>query len=113
MDWAALVLTLPFVAVLLYSGAWADRRYRRFDKLPGHFDFHGKATRMTPRRTMAWLLPVIFSLSLIAVALIAALAPPEMRNGEAWPGVLVGGAALVAGQAFVLWLTERWARRQG
>ena len=111
-EWLPLLATVPFVAVLLASGRWANRRYARFDELPGHYDIRGRATTMAPRRVMAWMLPVLFSIVLVAIAIFTALVPPEYRNGDPLIGILVGGLGLLAGHALVLWLTERWANRQ-
>ena len=69
--------TVPFVAVLLASGRWANRRYARFDELPGHYDIRGEATRMAPRAQMAWLMPVVSSIVLVAIA----IAPPSYSVG--------------------------------
>ena len=110
--WLPLAATLPFVAVLLGSGAWASRRYVGFDQLPSHFGITGKADSFAPRRVMSWLLPVLFSLAIVAIGTLSILIPPEMRNGDPVVGTLVGGVSLVGAQIFVLGLTERWARKQ-
>ena len=112
MDFTPLFVFLPFVAILLASGVWASRRFARFEELPGHFDFRGRMTRMAPRRTMVWMLPVLFSVVLVVLALMPQGVPPEHRNGDPVVAVAVGGITLVAAQCFVLWLTDRWARRQ-
>lgn len=112
MDLTPLFVSLPFVAILLASGVWASRRFARFDKLPGHFDFRGRVTRMAPRRTMVWMLPVLFSALLVFLALVMQGIPPELRNGSPVTAALIGGITLVAAQFFVLWLTDRWAGRQ-
>lgn len=67
---------------------------------------------MTPRRIMAWLLPGILSLMLLAIVLLAIFVPPEMQNGDPLHGVLIAGGAFILAQALILWLTERWARTQ-
>ena len=113
MDLAPLLISLPFVGVLLASGAWASRRFARFEQLPGHFDFRGRATRMAPRRVMVWMLPILFSAMLVFITLLTEMVPPEYRNGDPLVGALIGGVSLVGAQALVLWLTDRWARRQG
>lgn len=110
--WWSIGATLPFIALLLASGVWANSHFSRFDRLPAHFDASGKATRLAPRRVMAWLLPVLFSVVLTLVTLLAAFVPPQYRNGDPLVGALVGGFALLGAQAFVLWLTARWARTQ-
>lgn len=112
MDLTPLFVSLPFVAILLASGVWASRRFARFDELPGHFDFRGRVTRMAPRRTMVWMLPVLFSALLVFLALVMQGIPPELRNGSPVTAALIGGITLVAAQFFVLWLTDRWAGRQ-
>lgn len=112
MDFTPLFVSLPFVAILLASGVWASRRFARFDELPGHFDFRGRVTRMAPRRTIVWMLPVLFSVLLVFLALVMQGIPPELRNGSPVTAALIGGITLVAAQFFVLWLTDRWAGRQ-
>lgn len=112
MDLTPLFVSLPFVAMLLASGVWASRRFARFDELPGHFDVRGRVTRMAPRRTMVWMLPVLFSVVLVFLALVMQGVPAEQRNGDPVVGVVVAGITLVASQIFVLWLTDCWANRQ-
>ena len=107
-----IVVALPFVGLLLLSGFWASRRYARFEKLPGHYDLAGNPTRMAARRTVVWMLPVIFSVALLAIATFTVGLPREMLNGDPTIGSLVGGIGLLGGQISVLWITERWARRQ-
>ena len=112
MDFTPLFITAPFVGILLASGEWAERRFARFDELPGHFDFRGRASRMTPRRTMVWLLPVTFSIMLVILAILTGL----MAGAEAKPaslgGTFVSIAAVMAGQLLFLILTSRWAAAQ-
>ena len=110
--WAPVAVVLPFVLALTYSGYWAARRYARFDELPGHYGFDGEPTRMAPRRVMVWMLPVIFGCILAMIAALAVILPREVQNGDPVVGALLGGVGLLGGQVFVLWLTERWARKQ-
>ena len=110
--WAPVAVALPFVSALIYSGFWAAKRYSRFDELPGHYGLDGEPTRMAPRRLMVWMLPVLFALSLVIIAGLAVMLPGGARNGNPVVGTLVGGAGLLGGQLFVLWLTDRWARNQ-
>lgn len=110
--WLPLLVSLPFIVTLLYSGLWTSRRYARFNKLPGHYDITGRPTRMAPRRTMVWLLPILFSFSLAVIALLTLVIPKSMQNGDPTIGVIVGGVGLLGGQLFVLRLTEKWARSQ-
>ena len=110
--WLPVAVAMPFAGALLASGIWASRRYARFDQLPGHYDFTGRPTRMTSRRVMVWMLPVLFSVSLIGLALFTAVLPQEMQNGDPSVGLLISGAALLGAQLLVLWLTDRWARTQ-
>ena len=110
--WLPLVVTLPFVALLLLSGAWANRRYARFDEIPGHYDFRGDPTRMSPRGMMVWLMPAVFSFALIVINAASVLSPPEIRKGSPILNALFMGVLLLGAQALLLWLTERWARQQ-
>ncbi len=110
--WLPVVVTLPFVGILLASGVWAHRRFARFEELPGHYDFRGKPTRMAPRSVMVWMLPILFSATLLVIALATSLLPADAQNGDPVAGAIIGGVTVVAAQALVLWLTERWASRQ-
>ena len=110
--WLPVVVALPFVGLLLLSGLWASRRYARFERLPGHYDMAGNPTRMAPRHTTVWMLPIIFSLVLLAIVTFTIVLPREMLNGDPAIGAFVGGVCLSGAQVFVLWITERWALRQ-
>jgi len=100
------------VAVLVASGWWTDRTYRRFDRLPGHYDLAGEATRLDPRRVTAWLIPVVFSLAIAGIALFVVLTPPDRFNSDPSLPLFLTPLILVAGQGFLLALLRRWARRQ-
>ena len=111
-SWSAITLVLPFIAVLLASGAWAARRFAAFEQLPGHFDFKGRASRLTPRNVMVWMLPGLFSVMLSVSAAAMAAIPRAYQNGDPSTGILIAGLSFLAAQGFVLWLTDRWARQQ-
>lgn len=107
---ALLALT---VTILLYSGAWTDRKFRRFDKIPAHYDLRGQATRLTSRRPMAWLIPIMFSVMLMAFAAMLTLIPSEYINGDPKAAFWIILFTLPTAQALILWLLSRWAARQG
>ena len=112
IDWSAMAVAFPFVVLLLGSGIWASRRFARFEELPGHFDFKGRASRMTPRAVMVWMLPAVFSIMLIVVSGAMAAIPKDIQKGEATTGILICAVTFIAVQGLVLWLTDRWARAQ-
>ncbi|MEE4201403.1 hypothetical protein [Erythrobacter sp.] len=101
------------IVLLMLSGFWTDRTYRRFDMLPGHYDIAGRATRMAPRRMMAFLLPVLFSAMMATFVILAGVLPRDMQNGDPETGLWVMIVAFLGAQALVLWLLGRWASRQG
>ena len=107
-----LALTLLTVAILLASGAWTERRFRRFDQLPAHYDFSGKATRYSPRRTMAWLLPVTFSVLMVVIVFAISAIPDKYRDGSTLSATILCSTALLGAQGTMLWLHARWARKQ-
>lgn len=109
-QWLPFVVTLPFAAILLAAGIWAERRYGDFAELPGHYGFGGHVTRMGPRRLITLVMPFLFVLFLVAISLTPLLVPPENQNGSLVPGVIFAGVVMVLSYAFVLWLTERWVR---
>ena len=109
-QWLPFVVTLPFAAILLAAGIWAERRYRDFAELPGHYGLDGKVTRMGSRRTITLAIPILFALFLVVFSLTPLLVPPENQTGDALSGLLFAGVVMVLSYAFVLWLTERWVR---
>ena len=109
----ALICAGSAIVFLIVSGWWTDRTYSRFEHIPGHYDFSGKATRLEPRRQMSWLLPVMFSLTLAFFVVLMELMPRETMNGDPSNGIILIAVVTVASQGLVLWLLARWARRQG
>ncbi|TNE56732.1 MAG: hypothetical protein EP341_04530 [Sphingomonadales bacterium] len=112
LDPAAILCAGLAITMLLYSGYWTDRTYARFERIPGHYDFHGNATRLTPRRQMAWLIPVIFSVILAVFTVLFELIPADMQNGDPSIGLVFSSVVLVSAQGLILWLLSRWARSQ-
>lgn len=110
------IATMAFVAIaivaLLVSGGWTDRTYRRFSELPGHYDFKGRPTRMAPRRVMAWLIPIVFSLMLAVSTVAIAMVPPELQNGSPDAGLVLIVITCLGAQGLILWLLHRWASIQ-
>ena len=110
--WLPLAITAGTVIALVWSGFWANKRFADFDQLPGHFDFAGRATRLSPRRTMVWLLPIMFSVMMVVMSAAPYLVKSEYRNGDPLLGLVITAIALLGAQAFILWLTDRWAKQQ-
>jgi hypothetical protein len=104
------VATVIGMAILLASAMWADGRYRGYDRLPMHFDWRGKADGFGPRKVIVWLVPGIFAVTLAAIAAMLIWVPREMQNGDPSVGIVVATLAMIGGQAFTLWLLERWVR---
>ncbi len=111
-QWLPLLVSLPIIAGLLWSGWWTNERFSNLDELPGHYGLNGEATYMAPRRVMAWALPVLYSIFLLVLALVVLLVPAEHQDGSALPGVVFAGIAFGAAQCLVIWLHGRWARKQ-
>ena len=107
-----LLAALPFAFILVVSGLWAERRYRRFRELPGHYGLGGHVTRMGSRRAITVAIPLLFALFLVVFSLTPLLVPPENQNGSIVPGVIFSGVVMVAAYGLVVWLTERWVSRQ-
>lgn len=110
---ASLVVAALGIMVLLVSGWWTNRAYARFELLPGHYDWRGRVTRMEKRSVMAWLLPVVFSVSLMAMMVMFITLPSEMVNGDPSIGLYLVTVTFLGSQAFVLRLLSRWAKTQG
>ena len=108
----ALTFAALGIVLLLASGWWTERRYRRFDRLPAHYDLTGRATRMDSRRVMAWLLPATFSLFIAAVAALFTALPREMQDGDLSIPLYLLATVLLGAQGLALWLLHRWAARQ-
>lgn len=109
---ASLAVAAVTILLLLLSGWWTNVSYARFDTLPAHYDWRGRATRMERRAVMAWLLPVVFSVTLAALMVMLILLPAEMTNGDPSVGLYVAATSLLGAQALVLWLLSRWAKTQ-
>ena len=107
----ALICAGLTIALLLASGRWTDRAYRQFDVIPAHYDFRGNATRMAPRKQMAWTIPISFSILLAGFVAILWFIPTDMQNGDGSTGLVSMSVILLAAQAFILWLLARWARQ--
>jgi hypothetical protein len=100
------------VIFLLYTGYWTDRRYARFEQFPAHYDFRGRATRLSPRKQMAWAVPIGLSVLLIGLVMLLEVMPAQYINDDPEIAIwsMIIGFPLV--QALVLWLLSRWAARQ-
>lgn len=109
---ASIVFAVIGIAVLLASGWWTDRTYRRFDRLPGHYSLTGEATRLDPRPVTAWLIPVVFSLAIAGIAVFVVLTPPDKFNSDPSLPLFLTPLLLIAVQGFLLALLRRWASRQ-
>jgi len=77
-------------------------RFADFETLPAHYNLAGEPTRFSSRMTMVWLLPVVFSFILLAIALGTAIIPRAMQTGDLIASVLISGAGLMAAQGYVL-----------
>lgn len=105
-------LGVPTILLLFAAGLWTDRRFSRFDELPAHYDFRGRPTRFASRRLMAWLIPITFSVILVAILLTLVATPPELHKGDPLEGLIFSCITMLAAQLFVCWLHERWAQQQ-
>ncbi len=112
IGFGAMVFAALSVITLLWSGWWTDRRYSRFDRIPGHYDFKGRATRLDSRHQMAWLLPVLFSLLIASYGVLFYFVPLQLHNGDPSTGLVLVCLVLLATQGLILWLLARWARSQ-
>ena len=108
-DWLVLGAT---IALLLGSAIWTNRRYARFDKLPGHFDIRGRPTCFFPRAVVAWLLPLVFTITAVVLVFVVMVIPQSETREATLYFVAMNCLILLAAQAFVLCLIERWARSQ-
>jgi len=61
---------------------------------------------------MVWLLPVFFSVMMVAIAIALYFVDPKYRNGDPLLALVICAASFLGSQAFVLRLTSRWADRQ-
>jgi hypothetical protein len=61
---------------------------------------------------MAWLLPVLFSVSIGGYLALFLLVPAELQNGDPSVGMYMVCVVLLAAQGLILWLLARWARSQ-
>ena len=109
---AALFLAVAILA-LLGSIFWAKQRFGHFEQLPQHYGLRGEASYLGSPALVIWQLPLFFAAMLIGIATLFVFVPRELQNGDPTTGMIVACAAMVGAHAFILWLTERWARAQG
>jgi|GEM_PF-1626734 len=109
---AAALICVACVVLCFAAAILADRRYVRFEKLPGLFGITGEVLRLDPRRFTLYLYPVLAG-GILALALVLPVAFGLPTHGNL-VGVFVGlGLAFVCSMALHLWMIERWARGQG
>lgn len=107
---AAVIGIAALAIVLVFSAAWqTDRRYRRFERLPTHFDLRGRADAFGPRHAIVRIVPAILVSTLVSIAAIMVLVPRDMQNGDPVVGILVASVAVLSAQASTMWLLARWA----
>ena len=105
----ALACAAVAITLLLFSGIWAEIRWRRFETLPAHFNASGRPTRYGSRSFVIWLMPLLSSAILLALILGMEHIPPQYINGDASIGVILASGIFVVAHAFVLWMIDRWA----
>tara|TARA_B100000678_G_scaffold89394_1_gene74273 strand:- start:1539 stop:1886 length:348 start_codon:yes stop_codon:yes gene_type:complete len=114
-------MTAEEIAAALFGGAcvlacfvaarWADRRYARFERLPGLFGITGKVARLDPRRVTLFLYPALAA-TILAFGLVLVLASGLPTHGNlkgVFPAI---GLGFMCSMAFHLWMIDRWAQRQ-
>ena len=109
---APLLVTAPFVLILLASAWWAERRYARFDWLPSHFGFSGAANSFVPRRLMTLGLPLTLGTVLTFIAAASIFAPADLHDSSPAASVVISGAGMLFAEGLTLWLVECWVRNQ-
>lgn len=102
----------PIVATsfLIGSALWARARYRTFERLPVHFNWSGQATQLAPRDYVLGIITAVFFASLVLVVVSVVVIPQAQLTGDPGMAVIVSSVAVIAAQAFVLWLIDRWAK---
>mgnify|MGYP006267143571 CR=1 FL=1 len=109
----ALTLAAAAIALLGMSGLWAERRYRRLDRLPAHFDVSGNPTRFAPRPVVIWFTPAVFTGALLTIVTLVTTLPGEQVRGDPDHAVIGASLIMLGAQAFVIRLVDRWARLPG
>jgi len=106
---AAALLGAGCVLLCFIAAAWADRRYSRFERLPGLFGISGKAARLDPRRLALYLHPVL-AVAILGLALFLVLIFGVPTQGSLVAAFIGIGLSFAFSMAFYLWLIERWSR---
>ncbi len=105
----ALICAATAIIMLVLSGLWAEYRFRRFDRLPAHFDWTGRPTRYATRSFVIWLTPAIFAALIITIVFAINFVPKQYVSGDPSIAVMLASAIIVLAHGFVLWMINRWA----
>ena len=108
---ASLFAIACVVATFVMAGS-ADRRWRRFERLPRHFGFDSKATALWPRRRALNFAPITFA-AITLIAIVLSLVLPGQTSGDPATALYWMGLAWVAAMALILFLMARWVRENG
>ncbi len=103
-------------AALLFlglSGLWADRRFADYAKMPLHYGFGLKPTRMGSRAVAIWLPTATMALVLVLNVALVSLLGDGRITGDSDTALTIGSVVIVAAQIFILWLHTRWANQRG
>ena len=109
---AAALFGAGCVLFCFVAAVWADRRYSRFDRLPGLFGITGKVARLDPRDLVLYAYPVL-AVTILVSAIVLAFLSGLPSQGSLTGASLGIGLAFVCSMAWHLWMIERWARAQG
>ena len=106
-----LLIALCVVALLAGGSAWAERRFRKVERLPMQWSLGGSVNWTAPRRLALAFTPTLGALVLGSTAIMTLFGDLPRRGQEVGAPVLaVVGLAFLGAHGLHLWLIERSVR---
>lgn len=106
-----LIITVCVIVLLAGASVWAERRFRKVDRVPMQWSLKGRVNWTAPRRLGLAFTPTLGALVLASTAIIALVGGPP-RHGEdvGVPVLCLIGLAFLGAHGLHLWLIERSVR---
>ena len=104
-----LLIVLAVVLSLVAASIWADRRFRKTERLPMQWSLGGNVNWTAPRRIALAFTPALAAVTLGGVVLLILSSgdPRPSQEGMGPPVLLFLGLMFLAVHALHLWLIDR------
>ena len=102
-----LLIAVCVTVLLAGASAWAERRFRKADRLPMQWSLKGRVNWTAPRRLALAFTPTLGALVLGSTAIIAVGGARRHGADVGVPVLCLIGLAFLAAHGLHLWLIER------